>query len=122
MDLKLGEMESRFADIIWERAPLGSGELVRLCEERLAWKKSTTYTMLKRLCERGLFKNEGGRVSALMAKDEFYAAQGRRLVAGGFGGSLPRFVAAFADKERLSQGDIAELRDFIERYKENGNG
>lgn len=79
-ELKLGTVESKFADIIWENEPISSGQLVKLCGQQLDWKKSTTYTMLKRLCERGLFQNEKGMVSALMTKEEFGAAQSEKLL------------------------------------------
>lgn len=88
---KLGMVESRFADLIWENEPLTSGELVKLCERELHWKKSTTYTVLKKLCQRGIFQNEGGRVTSLLSKQEFYAAQSQQFVEETFQGSLPAF-------------------------------
>jgi predicted transcriptional regulator len=115
-DHRLGEVEARFADIIWNNEPLGSGELVRLCEETLGWKKSTTYTVLKKLCGRGLFRNEGGTVSSLMSRADFYAAQSSEVVEESFGGSLPSFIAAFTSRNRLTDEEISEIREMIESY------
>ena len=115
---KLGEVESRFAGIVWENAPLTSHELVERCAEALNWKKSTTYTVLKKLCGRGLFVNEGGTVRALLTREEFYAAAGARFVQESYNGSLPAFVAAFAARQSLSAEDIAALRRIIDAYPE----
>ena len=92
---KLGEMEQKFADLIWENAPIASGELARLCEAAFGWKRTTAYTMLKRLCERGIFANESGTVRACLTREEFQAAQGEQFLEENFGGSLPVFLAAF---------------------------
>ncbi|MBR4150807.1 MAG: BlaI/MecI/CopY family transcriptional regulator [Firmicutes bacterium] len=115
-DHRLGEVEARFADIIWNNEPLGSGELVRLCEEELGWKKSTTYTVLKKLCSRGIFRNEGGVVSSLMSRGDFYAAQSSEVVEESFGGSLPSFIAAFTSRNRLSGEEVAEIKALIDAY------
>lgn len=109
----LGAVESRFANLIWDRQPLASSQLVKLCEEELSWKKSTTYTILRRLCQRGIFQNEGGVVSALMSREEFYARQSEEFVAESFDGSLPRFLAAFAGRRELSDEEIDQLQQFI---------
>ncbi len=114
---QLGTMEGRLADLIWERAPISSGELVRLCAEAFSWKKSTTYTMLRRLCEREIFINAEGQICVLIGRDEFYAAQGEQLIEGAFWGSLPRFLAAFTQRKRLSEREIAELEELIRTYK-----
>lgn len=119
---QLGEMEQRFADLIWERAPVGSGELVRLCEERFGWKKSTTYTMLKRLCQRGLFENAGGEVRALMSREDFLGMQGEVFLQQSFGGSLPHFFAAFTRRNRLSEEEIRALRQMIDQYDDKTQG
>ena len=111
---KLGVIEARFADLIWENEPLSSGALVRLCEDALGWKKSTTYTVLKKLCQRGIFRNEGGEVTALISRDDFFAAQSRRFVEESFDGSLPAFIAAFASGKRLTPAEIAEIRAMID--------
>lgn len=115
---KLGEREQRFADLIWLHAPVSSGELVKLCERELNWKKSTTYTMLKRLCDRELFQNQDGIVSPLMTKDDFTAAQGEQFLSETFGGSLPQFFAAFTRRNRLSETEIRELQRIINAHKE----
>ena len=115
---KLGAMESRFADLIWENAPLSSGELVRICEKELEWKKSTTYTMLRRLCQRGIFQNEGGLVRPLMSREDFQAQQSRLFVQETFEGSLPAFVTAFTRQKNLSEKDIAFLEALIRKEKE----
>lgn len=111
---KLGAIEARFADLIWSNEPLSSGTLVRLCEEDLGWKKSTTYTVLKKLCQRGIFRNEGGEVASLISRDEFYAMQSRRFVEESFDGSLPAFIAAFSSGKALTAQEIAEIRRMID--------
>ena len=119
-ELKLGTVESKFADIICENEPISSGQLVKLCGQQLDWKKSTTYTMLKRLCERGLFQNEKGMVSALMTKEEFGAAQSEKIIEESFDGSLPAFIAAFASRKRLSLDDVDEIQKMIDSYRVEG--
>lgn len=117
-ELKLGTVESRFADIIWNNEPIPSGELVKVCEKELEWKKSTTYTMLKRLCKRGIFQNENGVVSSLMTKTEFDAAQSEKFVEDTFAGSLPAFLAAFATRKKLSRDEIDEIKQMIDSFGE----
>ena len=114
---ELGAIESRFADLIWEHAPLSSGALVTLCEEHLRWKKSTTYTVLKKLCDRGLFVNNGGTVEVVMTKEEFTARQSEEIVRETFSGSLPAFVAAFTSRNSLSEDEIAALQSLIDAQK-----
>ncbi|MBE6564944.1 MAG: BlaI/MecI/CopY family transcriptional regulator [Ruminococcaceae bacterium] len=113
-DWKLGAVESRFADILWQRAPLSSGELVKICERELSWKKSTTYTVLKKLCERGLFQNKDGLVSVCIGREEFYARQSEQVVEESFDGSLPAFVAAFTRRKKLSEEEVAAILQMIE--------
>ena len=115
---KLGEMEERLADLIWEREPLSSAALVKACAEAFEWKRTTTYTMLKRLVVRGLFVNENGTVRACMSKEEFLAAQGELFLEERFEGSLPRFLAAFSKRRRLSDAEVASLRKLIDEYGE----
>ncbi len=115
VEYRLGEVEMRFADIIWKNEPLSSGELVKLCEKELNWKKSTTYTILHRVCERGLFQNEGGRVTSLVTKEEFFAGQSEQFIDDAFHGSLPGFLAAFTKRRKLSEKEIKELKEIIER-------
>ncbi|MBO5797370.1 MAG: BlaI/MecI/CopY family transcriptional regulator [Clostridia bacterium] len=117
-DVKLGVVEARFADLIWQHEPLSSGELVRLCQEELCWKKPTTYTVLRKLCERGLFQNQNGIVTSVVSRGDFYAMQSEKFVEDTFDGSLPAFFAAFTKRNRLSAADIAQLRAMIDAYEE----
>lgn len=115
---KLTDSEEQFAEIIWQNEPIGSGELVKLCEKRMAWKKSTTYTVLKKLCDKGIFQNENAVVSSLMTKDEYDAKQSIRFVEDTFGGSLPKFLTAFIGSKRLSKRQADELKKLIDEHKE----
>ena len=117
MEYKLGTMETRFAELIWNNEPLSSGELVKLCETEFYWKKSTTYTMLRRLCEKGLFQNNNSMVTSLMSKQEFDGLQSEMFVEETFNGSLPRFLTAFATRKKLSEKDINELQRFIDQER-----
>ena len=117
-DKKLGLVESKFADIIWAHAPIHSRELVKLCEEELNWKKPTTYTVLRRLCERGIFQNQGSIVSACISREEFYAMQSERFVEEHFSGNLPSFLAAFTRRRSLSRAEIDEIRRMIDEFEE----
>ena len=117
-EMKLGVVESRFADIIWENQPLTTKELVKICENELNWKRTTTYTVLKKLCERGLFKTENSTVTALISKNEFQAIQSENFVGETFDGSLPSFIAAFTSRKRLSAAEIDEIRKMIDSYGE----
>lgn len=116
-EYKLGEVESIFADIIWKHEPLSSRRLAELAEKRLSWKRTTTYTILKRLCDRGLFQNEGGTVTSLVSRDEFYARQSEQFVEETFHGSLPAFLAAFGSRKKLSDSEIDELQKVIESMR-----
>ncbi len=117
---KLGPVELRFAELIWENAPISSGELVKLCARELEWKKSTTYTVLKKLCEQGFFQNQGGTVTVLVSRQDYQARQSKQFVADTFSGSLPAFLAAFAQGAPLSQKDIADIRALIDRFEQEG--
>ena len=117
---KVFESEYRFCLILWEHEPIRSSELVKLCKEQLGWKPTTTYTVIKRLSERGILKNENTVVSALVTKDEVQAAEIDELVEKKFGGSLPAFVAAFAKHQRISREDIDEMQRMIDRFREGG--
>lgn len=121
-EYKLAETEAKFADIIWEREPIGSTELVRVCEEQLDWKKSTTYTVLKKLCARGIFRNEDAVVTARLSREEFYGGKSRQFVEETFGGSLPRFLTAFIGKKKLTDAQVKELQALIENYRDDGEG
>ena len=117
-EYRLAEAEARFAEIIWSHAPLPSAELVRLAEESLQWKKSTTYTVLKRLCDRGLFRNEAATVTAQISREEFNAGQSRQFVEDAFGGSLPRFLTAFIGGKKLTDKQVDDLLQLIQAHKE----
>ncbi len=117
-EYRLAQSEAKFADLIWQNEPIGSGELVKLCENEFGWKKSTTYTVLKKLCERGIFRNENAVVSSLVKKAEFYAGQSRRFVDDTFGGSLPQFITAFIGGKRLTRKQADELKHLIDEYRE----
>ena len=116
-DARLGAVETRFADLIWAHEPLSSGELVKLCEKELHWKKSTTYTVLRRLCERGLFRNDSGTVTSLLSKEQFSAMQSEQFVEETFEGSLPRFLAAFSTRRKLSDEEIDALQALIDKLR-----
>ena len=119
-DTRLGAVESQFADIIWKNAPLSSRDLVKLCQQQLEWKKSTTYTVLKKLCDRGIFQNEDGIVTPLVSRQEFHARQSQRFVEEIFQGSLPAFTSAFASGKKLSPQDVSDIRRMLDEYgKEN---
>ena len=111
---KLGVVESHFAELIWQHEPLTSGELVKLCEQELQWKKSTTYTVLKKLCGHGIFQNENGTVTAVLSQAEYNALQSEKFVEDTFDGSLPAFIAAFTARKALSEEDAAEIRRMID--------
>lgn len=117
-ELRLATIEARFADIIWSHAPIASGELAKLCERELCWKRTTTYNVLRKLCDRGIFRNEKGIVTPVMTKQEFYAAQGESIVEEAFAGSLPAFIAAFTKRKALSAQEIAQIRQMIEDAEE----
>lgn len=119
-EYKLGIMEMRFAQLIWDNEPVSSGELVKLCEKEFEWKKSTTYTMLRRLCQREIFQNVDGVVTSLMSQQEFDALQSEKFVEEKFSGSLPRFLAAFTMRNKLSDKDIKELTRLIEESRRKG--
>lgn len=115
---RLTESEERFAELIWRNEPIGSGELVKLCQREMGWKKSTTYTVLKKLCEKGIFKNEDAVVASRINKDEYYAGQSIRFVEDTFGGSLPRFLTAFIGGRKLSRQQAEELKRLIDEHRE----
>ena len=113
------EAEMQLAQIIWEQEPVASGQLVKLAAERLGWKKSTTYTVLRKICENGIFQNEQSLVTSRMGRDEYTRQKGERYLDENYGGSLPGFVAAFLKKKKLSRAEIEELSRMIEEYKED---
>ena len=117
-EMKLGVVETRFADIVWNNAPLSSGELVKLCAEELQWKKSTTYTVLKKFCQRGIFQNKDSIVTVLISREELSGMQSEKFVDEVFHGSLPAFIAAFTQRKSLSAEEIAQIRKMIDSAKE----
>ena len=116
-EYKLGEIETIFADITWDNEPVSSRRLTELAEERLNWKRTTTYTILKRLCDRELFRNEGGKVTSMVSREEFYARQSEMFVEETFHGSLPAFLAAFGSRKKLSDSEIDELQKVIDAMR-----
>ena len=119
---KIFESEYRFCLILWEQEPVKSSELVQLCRERLGWKPTTTYTVIKRLSERGVLKNENSVVTALITREQVQAAEIDELVEKKFGGSIPAFVAAFTRHERITEKEIDEVQRMIDRFREGGEG
>ena len=115
---RMGAIESQFADMIWQNEPVASPELVKLAAQELNWKKPTTYTVLRKLCERGLFQNREGTVSAVISREEFYAMQSEKFVEETFEGSLPKFLAAFTTRKSLTAEEIGEIRRMIDTFEE----
>ena len=116
-DLKMGTAEARFADLIWENEPVSSGQMAKFGAAKFNWKKTTSFTVLKRLCDRGIFQNQGGTVTSLISREEFYARHSEHYVEETFGGSLPAFLAAFGTRKKLSDKEIDELKSVIERMR-----
>ena len=115
--LQLGAVEQRFAELIWDNEPVSSGVLAKLALEAIGWKKTTAFTVLKRLCDRGLFQNDGGTVTSLMSREEYDARHSELYVEENFGGSLPAFLAAFGSRKKLSQEEISQLESLIARMR-----
>ena len=116
-DMKLGVIETRFAEIIWANAPLTTNQLVKLCAEKLEWKRTTTYTVLKKLCEKGIFKTENSMVTVLISKPEFDGMQSQQFVEETFNGSLPAFLTAFNSRKKLSEEEIDEIQKLIDSMR-----
>lgn len=116
-DVKLGAVETRFAEIIWKNEPLTTGELVKICAEQLQWKRTTTYTVLKKLSEKGIFATENSIVRAVISRQEFEALQSEQFVDENFKGSLPAFLAAFGTRKKLTDGEIDEMKALIEKMR-----
>ena len=117
---KIPEGEYRFCLIMWEHEPVSSVDLVKLCQEKLGWKRTTTYTVIKRLGDRGVLKLENGVVTALISKEEAEAAEIETFVESKFGGRLPAFVAAFTKRQDLSESDLDEVQKMIDRIRKGG--
>lgn len=116
-ELRMGTAEAKFADIIWDNEPISSGDLSKLANKEFEWKKTTSFTVLKRLCERGLFQNQNGIVTSLISREEFYARHSELYVEEAFGGSLPAFLAAFGTRKKLTDKEIAEIQRIIESMR-----
>lgn len=113
-EIQLGVIEARFADMIWEHEPVTSSTLVKLAAEAFTWKRTTTHTVLKRLCDKGLFVNNNGTVTSLISRSQFYSLQSRKFVEDTFDGSLPAFIAAFTKNNALTAEEAAEIRKMID--------
>lgn len=122
MELELGELQEKFAEMIWEKEPVASGELVRCARERFGWKKPTTYTVLRKLCEKGLFQNQNGIVTSVLSKSEFDAFKSYQFVDDHFAGSLPSFIAAFASRKKLSREEVDDIQEMIDRFRREVSG
>ena len=120
MNVELGVIQERFADIVWANEPVSSGDLVKLCKEELNWQKPTTYTVLRKLCEKGLFQNVDGIVTSLIPRDEFYSAKSEQIIEESFDGSLPAFVAAFISRKSLTEKEANEVQRMIDAFRKEG--
>ena len=116
-ELRMGTAEARFADIIWDSEPISSGDLSKIANKEFNWKKTTSFTVLKRLCERGLFQNQSGTVTSLISKKEFYARHSESYVEETFGGSLPAFLTAFGSRKKLKDKEIDEIKKIIDSMR-----
>lgn len=113
-EMKLGLVEAKFAEIIWDNEPMSTKELVNLCDAQLNWKRTTTYTVLKKLCNRGIFKTENSMIYAIVSREQFYAIQSEKFVEETFQGSLPAFIAAFSKRKILTHEEIEKIRQMID--------
>ena len=121
MKMELGAAQERFADIVWAHEPVSSGELVRLCEKELNWKKPTTYTVLRKLCEKGLLRNENGVVTSRISREDFYSARSEQLIEDSYHGSLPAFIAAFISRKDLTPKEAEEIQNMIDAFRKEGS-
>lgn len=119
--IELAAVQERFADIVWENEPIASGDLVQICEKKLNWKKPTTYTVLRKLCDKGLLQNVDGIVSSLISKEEFYSAKSEQIIEDSYKGSLPAFIAAFTSHKKLTKKDVDEIQQLIDTFKREGD-
>lgn len=117
-EMQMGAIESRFADIIWQHEPISSADLAKYSEEQLKWKKTTSYTVLKRLCDKGIFQNQKGTVTSLISRQDFYSMQSEKFVEETFDGSLPAFLTAFTARKNLTPEEVAQLRRLVAEYEE----
>ena len=116
-EMEIGEVQERFANLVWDNEPIPSGQLVKLCEQELNWKKPTTYTVPRKLCEKGLFRNEDGLVSAVLTREQFASRRSEQFVDNAFHGSLPAFVAAFTAQKGLSAQEAEEIQQMIDKFR-----
>lgn len=119
-EMQMGAVEAKFADIIWNREPLTAAELAKLAEQELGWKKTTSYTVLKRLCEKGIFRNEKGTVTSQLSREQFRAMQSEKFLEETYAGSLPAFIAAFTRRRAISSEDLAQIRRMLDKYEQEG--
>ena len=120
IDFELGAVQERFADIVWIHEPIASGDLAKICEKELNWKRPTTYTVLRKLCEKGVLENRNGIVISLVSRDDFYSEKSERIVEDSYRGSLPAFIAAFVSRKKLSSQDVEEIQAMIDSFKKEG--
>ena len=116
-EMEIGEVQERFANLVWDNEPIPSGQLVKLCEQVFQWKKPTTYTVLRKLCEKGLFQNVNGVVSSVMSREEFASRRSEQFVDNAVHGSLPAFVAAFTAQKPLSAQEAEEIQEMISKFR-----
>lgn len=116
-DMTMGAVEARFAALIWDNEPITAAELAKLADQALKWKKTTAYTALKRLCDKGIFRNDGGTVTSILSREEYRALQSRRFLQDNCGGSLPAFIAAFTRRGELSPKDLEDIRKMLDDYE-----
>lgn len=117
-EIQLGVIEARYADMIWEREPVTSSELVKLTAVEFNWKRTTAHNVLRRLCDKGLFRNDNGVVTSVISREEFYSLQSRKYVEDSFDGSLPAFIAAFTKGKPLTEEEAEEIRRIIDGRRE----
>ena len=118
-DMELGAVQAQFAKLVWDNEPIASGELVKLCEKELNWKKPTTYTVLRKLCEKGIFQNVDGIVTSVLSEEEFNSKKSEQFVEDTFEGSLPAFIAAFTSRKQLSVSEVDEIQKMIDKFRED---
>lgn len=116
-DFELGAIQERFADIVWEHEPIASGKLAKICEKQLNWKRPTSYTVLRKLCEKGLLQNQDGVVTSLISREEFYSTKSEHIIEDSYQGSLPSFIAAFISKKGISAEEADEIQKMIDAFK-----
>ena len=117
VNYELGVVQERFADLVWAHEPIASGELVKICERELNWKKPTTYTVLRKLCEKGIMQNVDGTVTSLISRGDFYSAKSEQIIEDSYDGSLPAFIAAFTSRKKLSKKEVDEIQKMIDEFR-----